>query len=281
MNRSSMNQKILRFAKKIKSINYLGSTCKICRENNIFKLTFHHIDTSEKEFEYSDYKGYRWSVLKNELDKCILLCQNCHRELHYNLDVLDDRRKDKLIYLDYSGSRCIKCGYNKCPASLTFHHRNPEEKEFWIGGLNERMSSIFDLKESIKSEIDKCDVLCANCHVLEHTDIDFFNKNKDIIENKVISYKEIQRKIDREEVYKMYDSGFKQKDIAKHFSTSNGVISDILKIYKNSKNIKINKKVDRDVVYNLIDRGYKNIDIAKELGISRDTVYRIIKDRKL
>ena len=59
-----ISQKILTYAKKTKSIKYKGGCCKICKETNIFKLTFHHIDISEKEFEYSDYKNYRCKIIK-------------------------------------------------------------------------------------------------------------------------------------------------------------------------------------------------------------------------
>jgi hypothetical protein len=87
--------------------------------------------------------------------------------LHFNEGKKEDRRVDKLIYLEYGGCKCIKCGYNKCPASLSFHHKNPTEKDFWIGKLSERIKTIADLDEGIKKEIDKCDILCANCHVME------------------------------------------------------------------------------------------------------------------
>lgn len=169
---------------------------------------------------------------------CDLLCQNCHRELHYSLDNLDNRRGDKRIYLEYAGGECVKCGYNGCPAALTFHHRNPEEKEFWIGGLSERINSVYELDERIKNELYKCDLLCANCHSFEHSDYNFFEKNKNIIEIKSDSIKEIQGKIDRKEVYKMLDSGMKQSEIAKYFNASNGTISDIKKERNNSSSIK-------------------------------------------
>ena len=121
--------KILKFAKKYKAIQYLGGCCVSCGENNQFKLTFHHIDINDKEFEYGDYDDRRWTDLKDELNKCELLCQNCHREKHYNenriLKYGIERRTNKLIYLEYSGSKCVKCGYDKCPSSLTFHHRDP------------------------------------------------------------------------------------------------------------------------------------------------------------
>ena len=222
-------EKILRYAKKIKAINYLGRKCIKCNEENMFKLTFHHIDTNDKEFEISDFAKARWSLLEKELNKCILLCNNCHREIHFLEDKNNERRTDKIIYLEYKGSKCIKCGYNKCPAALSFHHRISNEKEFWIGGLNERLNSINELEERIKKEIDKCDILCMNCHTLEHSDIEFFDKYKDEIYYKVFNYKEIQAKIDRTEVIKMYNSGLKQIEIAKYFNASKGTISDIIK----------------------------------------------------
>ena len=227
------SEKTLKLAKKIKAINYLGGECKKCGEKNIFKLTFHHKDPNEKEFEYGEYRDRRWSFLESELDKCELLCQNCHREFHYNQGPLkfgNSRRIDKAIYLEYSGGRCIKCGYNKCPSSLTFHHRDPKEKKFWIGGLNERVDSVVDLDDRIKEEIDKCDLLCANCHTIEHSDIEFFEKNKDRILNKVEIYKEKQNKIDRCLVFEMYKNGNRQSEIAKYFKASKGTISDIIRL---------------------------------------------------
>lgn len=56
------------------------------------------------------------------------------------------------------GGSCVKCGYNKCIAALEFHHRDPTQKEFQIS----KRWSMTD--EAVKKEIDKCDLLCANCH---------------------------------------------------------------------------------------------------------------------
>ena len=119
----SEEQKIRKYAKKLKCVNYLGDVCKKCGESNLFKLTFHHINPKEKEFKFSDSINSRWSRLKKELDKCELLCQNCHREFHFELEsTYVDMRNDKKIYLEYGGSECLGCGYNKCPGALTFHH---------------------------------------------------------------------------------------------------------------------------------------------------------------
>ena len=235
MENKLFSSKILNYAKRINAINYLGGRCKKCNESNFFKLVFHHKNIEEKEFEFSDYKSRRWSELKKELDKCEILCNNCHREFHYNESRLkygDSRRKDKIIYLEYSGTKCINCGYDRCPAALTFHHRNPNEKEISIGSLSERMGSIKDLNDKIKKEIDKCDLLCMNCHVLKHIDLEFFEINKDRILLKSNNLKEVQPKIDREEVFKMYKNGVKQINIAEHFKASKGTISDIIKYFK-------------------------------------------------
>ena len=45
-------------------------------------LEFHHIDPKTKSFEISSH-SYKFETMKNEVDKCLLLCSNCHREEHY------------------------------------------------------------------------------------------------------------------------------------------------------------------------------------------------------
>ncbi len=66
------------------AVGYKGGRCDKCGYNNcIDALEFHHADSSKKDFSISD-KGYirSWAKVKEELDRCILLCANCHRELH-------------------------------------------------------------------------------------------------------------------------------------------------------------------------------------------------------
>lgn len=72
---------------KTKCVEYKGGCCKICGYNKyIGALEFHHLDPSLKDFTISHLKSYTFdSVVINELDKCILVCANCHREIHFNL----------------------------------------------------------------------------------------------------------------------------------------------------------------------------------------------------
>ena len=50
------------------------------------------------------------------------------------------------------------CGYNKCHASLVFHHLEPEKKSFGIG---DRKFAPF---EELLKEADKTILVCSNCH---------------------------------------------------------------------------------------------------------------------
>lgn len=228
----NQKNKITRYVKKMMAIKYLGGKCMKCGDDNFFKLTFHHRNTHEKEFHYNEKADRRWSIIKKELEKCDILCQNCHREEHYILDNNDKRRKSKEIYLEYSKQECERCGYKKCPAALSFHHKNAKDKHFMIGTLSERISTIEDLSVVIKNELDKCEVLCSNCHVLEHSDIIFFEKNRNIIEKRCSEYKETQPKIDRDIVCELYNSGFRQIEISIKLKASKGTISDIIKNLK-------------------------------------------------
>lgn len=68
----------------------------------------------------------------------------------------------KLKCVIYKGGRCKVCGYNKCIAALDFHHRNPKLKQ--NKNLTNRSFSLKRNWKDLKQELDKCDLLCSNCH---------------------------------------------------------------------------------------------------------------------
>lgn len=88
-------------------------------------------------------------------------CKKCHN-LYTRKRIKDNKKKA----VEYKGGNCIVCGYNKCMRSLSFHHRNPEIKD-----LNWNKMRSWKL-EKIKKELDKCDLLCNNCHGEVHEKID-------------------------------------------------------------------------------------------------------------
>lgn len=61
----------------------------------------------------------------------------------------------------YKGNKCEICGYDKCEGALEFHHLNPEEKDFQIADID--LSKNLNM-DSLKKEVDKCQLVCANCH---------------------------------------------------------------------------------------------------------------------
>ena len=69
----------------------------------------------------------------------------------------------KELCVEYKGGKCEKCGYDKYIGALQFHHRDLSRKDFNISRCKSR---VFD--DSIKQELDKCDLLCANCHFETH-----------------------------------------------------------------------------------------------------------------
>lgn len=70
---------------KEKLVDYKGGKCEICGYNKCIKaMEFHHVNQNEKEFPLT-YMNRKWDVLKKEADKCILVCSNCHREIHAGL----------------------------------------------------------------------------------------------------------------------------------------------------------------------------------------------------
>lgn len=79
------NQRLRGLKRKIEAINSLGGKCSICGYNkNIASLEFHHLDPSKKDFQLDARKFANSSpqIIKDELAKCILVCSNCHQEIH-------------------------------------------------------------------------------------------------------------------------------------------------------------------------------------------------------
>ena len=84
------------------------------------------------------------------------------KRVYRNWSVSEARRKMKVRAVIYKGGKCEQCGYSKSYAALDFHHRDPSQKDFQVGKGNYRRW------ELIRPELDKCTMLCANCHREDH-----------------------------------------------------------------------------------------------------------------
>lgn len=76
------------------------------------------------------------------------------------------RKKLKEMALEHSGGKCIICGYNKSKRALVFHHVDPSKKDFGLG-----LNGLTRSWKRVKAEIDKCALLCSNCHMEIHDGI--------------------------------------------------------------------------------------------------------------
>ena len=78
----------------------------------------------------------------------------------YLIQAVQKRRKEvRRRSLLYKGARCESCGYDLCAEALEFHHLDSSRKDFGISGRGYTRSW-----RKIREELDKCLLLCANCH---------------------------------------------------------------------------------------------------------------------
>jgi hypothetical protein len=80
----------------------------------------------------------------------------------YNLRIRNKRKQRKEWAVEYKGGKCSKCELTFHPAAYDFHHLDPNEKDF--NPCNLLTCSI----KRIKEELDKCVLLCSNCHRILH-----------------------------------------------------------------------------------------------------------------
>lgn len=114
------NQKLRGLKRKYEAVLQKGGKCEECGyDKNLSALEFHHLNPEEKEFQIDErhFANRSLEVLQKELDKCILLCSNCHRELHHpqcNMDNIPSKIEniEKLSFSNKEkiGQTCPVCG---------------------------------------------------------------------------------------------------------------------------------------------------------------------------
>lgn len=125
-----------------KQIPYEERTVSTCAECNETK--------SLTEFYVSKKHGKKvpWSY-----------CKICSRSQSNK-----SRESGKSLAVQYKGGKCSNCGYNRCESALDFHHMDPSKKEHEINILIKNRVQF----DSLKKELDKCVLLCSNCHREHH-----------------------------------------------------------------------------------------------------------------
>lgn len=138
-------------------------------------------------------------------------CKKCYT--WYNAE---KRKRYKNILVEYKGGKCERCGYDKCISALEFHHIDEANKSFSISETTFSKSL-----DELKEEVDKCMLVCANCHRELHAE-----KEKEKLDNytEYQKYRNIRRyaysKIDKETVEDLISEGKKQKEISEIIGVS-------------------------------------------------------------
>lgn len=93
------------------------------------------------------------------------------RGRHHSYCKKCDSKRNKVRHKDareeivkLKGGRCVLCGYDKFIGALHFHHLDPSEKDFSFG-------KIMNVTNSVLKEIDKCVLICGNCHSEVHAGV--------------------------------------------------------------------------------------------------------------
>lgn len=147
---------------KLACMSYKGGTCVDCGEvPHLCCANFLHmvsLPTNRKINRMVSSAELRPDVIA-ELDKTELLCRNCLRIRSAG----GKCTPQKLRCVEYKGGVCEVCDFNVA-AAMEFHHLDPAGKSFTIGDISPNGKRM----DEVLAELDKCVLVCANCHALEH-----------------------------------------------------------------------------------------------------------------
>jgi hypothetical protein len=147
--------------------------CVDCGERDPAVLEFDHLGPKRDHVAWLAGTGYSVGVLEDEIEKCQVVCVNCHRRrtatrggswrlnpanLEHSLSLLPGELRNLAHVRDLLlRSACVDCGLSDLVV-LEFDHI--ADKKGSVPLLARRGSSLAKLKE----EIVKCEIRCANCH---------------------------------------------------------------------------------------------------------------------
>lgn len=136
--------------------NGLGTNMNL--DDNLIKEIKNFYKTHTIEETINKFNVSKTTILKYCDNKRIKLTKEEQKKRNV-IYVQNRRKKLKEMAISYKGGTCQECGYHKCVYALEFHHLDPTQKDFGIGTKGYTRSW-----EKVKEELDKCAMLCANCH---------------------------------------------------------------------------------------------------------------------
>jgi len=141
--------------KKLVELNY--SQTEISKKLNCSKGKIKYwvkkFDIQKQTTEKNQYCKLCGNFIKNNI-RNRSHCQSCVTRIRRY------RTKQKAVNL--LGGKCVRCGWSGNLAALEFHHPN-DDKHFTISNISNKSWNV------VMPEILKCELLCSNCHRIEHT----------------------------------------------------------------------------------------------------------------
>jgi hypothetical protein len=233
---------VLRWAKKIKAIEYMGGKCSKCNETSIATLNFHHLGQKDNELT-NMFRTKNWSWIVEELKLATMICENCHRAEHANPG--SDYAKVKRLCLEYKNIfACQSCGFSGADCALDFCIGTGDESGTRISKMiNTSWKTVDDLSPRIKQAIDSRIVLCGNCHMKNRFSVeaDRFNAFKADIDAKILNMREVDLAYDRNATRNMAidmkNSGKSLTEICNSLGVSKGTVHGWIKNMISTENI--------------------------------------------
>lgn len=120
--------------------NWRGYSCRVCNECQKIRMQRKRANPDFRANESA--RTAEWRAKQGS---------------EYLAGIRESRRKKK-EWLDALKVKCARCPETHV-SCLEFHHRNPAEKDFLLSVGVAKFSL-----EKLQAEVEKCDVICANCH---------------------------------------------------------------------------------------------------------------------
>jgi len=140
-----------------------GRTATECPE----AFSFHHVENNKtKDVSIMAHNGSSKKTILKEIEKCIFVCECCHRKIHF------DENNKKKVYKNprrrwfeniKMNTGCFDCGIHVHFSAIDFHHL--DNKKDYISNMVSSMKS----ETEIIKELEKCVPLCAVCHKKRHS----------------------------------------------------------------------------------------------------------------
>lgn len=179
---STRSEAVKKWRKKTKEkiVKSMGGECQICGYNTCIEaLDLHHIDPSSKDLNFGSIMAHPQSWEKKivpELRKCILLCANCHREVHYNdkkLPNIYSKFNETFLSKDFNMGdlidECPECGRNK-PLMNNYCSRSCSAKNSQLYSTMDNRFFLFKKENFIE---DFKNLISQNCSIKKMAE--FFN----------------------------------------------------------------------------------------------------------